>query len=332
MKAIILNGFGGTDQFSVADLPLPAVQNDEVLIQLKASGFNPIDYQMRLGLRESELMNSPVMGIELSGIVINAGANTKGFKKGDEVMALCGTDGSNGSYAQFMTLNYLFLAHKPANISFEAAAAVPTSGSTAFLCFANMTKRNQSSVFINGAAGGVGRFLISLLKAAGWNNIVATAGNEQSTAALLDLGLLPSQVINYRHPDFEQDILKANANQQFDYAIDLVGGEIAETAARLLKTEGTYLDITFLGTPKTREMLFDKGCTIINISGYAHALEGNFAWYGETLYQLAELIAQEKIQPPFVNIIGELNLKTVQEAHRLMETNQINGKKLIMSI
>ena len=325
MKAIVLNGFGDVSNFSLEEISIPEIKNNEVLIELKASAFNPIDYQMRQGLRESLLMKSPVLGRECSGIIAAVGSEVKGF-------ALGGSRGSNGSYASHMTLNYQFLAHKPGNISFEVGAAIPASGATAWQCFSRMGATAGSRIFINGAAGGVGRFLISLLLAHGCLNIIATAGSVQSRAALERLGLKPEQIVDYKVENLEKRLLNANGSAKFDYSVDLVGGQQSELAASILKVTGTYVDVTFLGTAKTREILFDKACLVINIAGYAYAMENNMSWYGHTLGRICKMIAEAKILAPEINILGELNVETVRNAHHLMETNQIYGKKLIMRI
>lgn len=332
MKAIVLNGFGDVSNFSLEEISIPEIKNDEVLIELKASAFNPIDYQMRQGLRESLLMKSPVLGRECSGIIAAVGSEVKGFALGDEIIALSGSRGSNGSYASHMTLNYQFLAHKPGNISFEVGAAIPASGATAWQCFSRMEATAGSRIFINGAAGGVGRFLISLLLAHGCLNIIATAGSVQSRAALERLGLKPEQIVDYKVENLEERLLNSNGSAKFDYSVDLVGGQQSELAASILKVTGTYVDVTFLGTAKTREILFDKACLVINIAGYAYAMDNNMSWYGHTLGMICKMIAEAKILAPEINILGELNVETVRNAHHLMETNQIYSKKLIMRI
>jgi len=331
MKAILLDGFGDVSNFSLAEIDVPAIKDDEILIRLKAAAFNPIDYQMRLGLRESRLMKSPVLGRELSGIIVEKGKYVQGYKVGDEIIAASGSRGSNGSYAEFMTLNSSFIAHKPANISFETAAAIPSAGLTAWQCFNRMRAEANSNIFISGGAGGVGRFLIKLLLINGCTNIVTTAGSEQSINALIALGLKPSQIIDYKKDNIEQNILNANGGNKYDFAVEIVGGALAEAAANVLDINGTYVDVTFFGTQLTRETLFDKGCVIINIANYAQAAK-NANWYGQTLNELAGLIGQNKIAPPEINNVGDLSVETVQLAHTLMESNKIFGKKLVMSI
>jgi NADPH2:quinone reductase len=332
MKAIVLNGFGDSSNFKLTELPTPTIKANEVLVQIKAAAFNPIDYQMRKGLRESRLMRSPVLGREFSGIVITTGPEAHRFKPGDEVMARAGSMGSNGTYAQYIALNEQLLAKKPANISFEQVAAIPSSGLTAWECFSRAGIKPGENVFITGATGGVGRFFIKLLKLYGIQHIVATTGSDESAKALNKLGIANDAIIDYHMDKLEDAVLSANGGNRFDCSVDLAGGTISEVAARVLKVNGTYLNVTFLGTPETRSALFDRACKIYNIAAYAHGLSGNLNWYGATLGLIADLIEINDITPPDVNLIGDLSEESVKEAHRLMEGNLIFGKKIVMTI
>lgn len=332
MKAIVLKGFGGVEHLHLSDLEKPAVKPGEVLIRIKAAAFNPIDYQMRQGRREKELMTSPVLGRELSGIIEELGAGVTGFLPGDEVIAASGSRGSNGSYAAYMTLSPKLLAHKPKVLSFEQATAVPSAGLTAWQCFSRMKMTTEQTVFITGGSGAVGSFLIRLLKLHGIHRILSTAGSPASQDALLALGLEPANIIDYKTEDLTKKAIAANGGQPFDFAVDIVGAEVAEVAAEVLTVNGTYLDVTFLGTEHTRGILFDKGAVVINISNYAYALKNELDWYGRTLNHLSDLIDAGKITAPAIHIVGELTVKTVQEAHLLMENNQSHGRKLVMTV
>lgn len=332
MKAIVLNGFGNVDQFSMNSFDIPAFQEHELLIAIKAAAFNPIDYQMRQGRRESLHMHSPILGREFAGVVIAAGKNTQGFQTGDEVIAAAGSKGSNGTYATHIALDYRMVAHKPASLSFSTATAIPASGLTAWQTFRRMQPQQQDHIFITGGAGAVGSFLIKLLKAHHTDQLFTTAGNEQSSAALQKLGLKPAQIIDYRQPNLTQQILAANGQRFFDWAVDIAGGSISETAAEVLGLNKNYADITFLGTARTRELLFDKGCHILNISNYAYMAAGKAEWYGQNLQQLTTLINDQVITPPAVQVVGSLSADTVKQAHLLMENNQTYGRKLVMTM
>jgi NADPH:quinone reductase len=332
MKAITLKEFGNTENFKLENYPVPKPKNDEVLIKLKATAFNPIDYQMRLGRRESHMMNSPILGRELAGIVEEIGEKVKNFKLGDEIYAASGSGGSNGSYAQYMTLTEKRIALKPKNITFEEAAAIPSAGLTAWQTFSRLHIKKKDSIFITGGSGAVGSFLIRLLKPKHLDQIITIAGSLESIDAIKAIGLKESQIIDYRNPDLESSILNANHNHYFDFTVDIVGDKSAEIAASTLKVNGVYADITFLGTQKTRETLFDKGASVLNISNYAFTLDNNLNWYGNTLRKIAGLIEAEKLAAPSINVLGNFSLKTVQQAHNIMENNLTRGKKLVMTI
>lgn len=324
MNAITLNDFGTVDNFDLKEFALPKIQPHEVLIRIAASAFNPIDYQIRSGQREKVLMIGSIMGIEFSGVITSVGKDVIGFKEGDEIIACSILRGSNGTYAEFIALSYHELVHKPENIDFATAASIPVAALTAKVCVNRMNSKTDEHIFINGASGGVGRFLVALLMHYNFKNIVATAGNEGSVAVLKGLGIPDENIINYHDGELKQKILGANNGNLYDHVVDLVGGSISEVTAQVLKINGNYLDVTFHGTEVTREILFDKAATVINIAEYAD-ISAN-----EHLRTVAALINDGKITVPEVNIVGSFNVETVKKAHHLMETNQTFGKKLIM--
>ncbi|MBC9932295.1 quinone oxidoreductase family protein [Chitinophaga qingshengii] len=332
MQAIVLHGFGDVHQFHQAELPTPSFGEAELLIAIKAAAFNPIDYQMRQGRRESEHMHSPVLGRELAGIVVAAGAQTQGFAPGDEVIAAAGSKGSNGTYATHIALDYRMVAHRPPTLPFSTATAIPAAGLTAWQTFRRMQPKPEDLLFLTGAAGAVGSFLIKLLKAHGIHQLFTTAGSEQSKAALEAIGLPPAHILDYRQPGLTQRVLQASGQRYFDWAIDIAGGSISETAAEVLGLNKGYADITFLGTPRTRELLFDKGAHILNISNYAYAVAGRTAWYGENLRELTTLLNDGAIAPPAVQVVGSFSADTVKKAHTMMENNQTYGRKLVMTM
>lgn len=332
MQAIVLNGFGDVSQFRQTALPTPAYQENELLIEIKATAFNPIDYQMRLGRRESQHMHSPVLGRELAGIVIAAGTQTQGFQPGDKVIAAAGSKGSNGTYATHIALNYNMVAHLPAALPFTTATAIPSAGLTAWQTFRRMHAQPDELLFLTGGAGAVGSFLIKLLKAHGIQQLFTAAGSEQSKAALEAMGLPAVHILDYRQPDLTQRLLDASGQRYFDWAIDIAGGNISETAAEVLGLNKGYADITFLGTQRTRELLFDKGAHILNISNYAYAVANQLSWYGQNLRELATLLNNSVITPPAVQVVGRFSADTVQQAHILMENNQTYGRKLVMTM
>lgn len=327
MKAIILNkDFKLEEGFT--EKPQP--KNNEVLIQIKASGFNPIDYQMLENELERKLISSPILGRELSGIIVEKGADVTQFNIGDEVFCGSGSMGSNGTYAEYIAVPEAIVAIKPKNISFEQAASIPSAGLTSLQIFKRLRLQPEQTIFITGAAGGVGSFLIKILLAHHIKNFVITVGSEENRQIFLNLGLKDHQIVNYREANLVENILKANHHQPFDIGIDLVGNYMAEITAEVLNINGTYVDVTALVTKKAHELLFNKGTLIMNISNYAYSMIKKYDYYKNSLEEIAELIEKGSISPSQYKIIGSLSLETVLKAHSILKNNQTQGHKLIM--
>lgn len=327
MKAVILNKNGKLED-GLAEQPQP--KNNEVLIQIKASGFNPIDYQMLENELERKLISSPILGRELSGIVVNTGSDVTEFNIGDEVYCGSGSMGSNGTYAEYIVVPEAIVSFKPKNISFEQAAAIPSVGMTSLQIFNRLKLNPENTVLVTGATGGVGSFLIKLLWAHNIRQIIATVGSEENKQILLNLGLKNHQIINYKEENLIRNILKANNDQPFEYGIDLVGNYMSEVTADVLKINGTYVDVTALVTKDAHETLFNKGTLIMNISNYTYGMVKKYEYYKNSLFQIKALIENGKILPPQHKVIGNLSLETVLQAHSVLKNNQTQGHKLIM--
>ena len=329
MKAIILKGFGGVENFEEMDVDQPHLKEKEVLIKIKATAFNPIDYQMRSGAAESKLLKSNILGRELSGEIKETGSKVIGFNIGDKVTAYVGSLASNGTYAELISVPQELLAINPQGLSFEEATALPMVGMTALQCFKRVSIPSGKKVFIAGGAGGVGTILIKLLMANGNHKIYTTAGNSESMNHLIALGVNKEHIINYN----ETDVCSVLEESEFDYVIDLVGGRMSEVCAKLVSVYGTYVDVTFLATGTAKELLFDKATQIVNIANYAQSLskgEDKLSYYGRELKELFHKIENSEITPTSINVIGNLSVETVKKAHMLMEENKTSGKKIVM--
>ena len=333
MKAIVLKAFGAVDNFELAEVPRPAVQENEVLVKIKAAAFNPIDYQMRRGDAESKLLKSAILGREFSGTVEAVGKAVTGFAPSDAVAAYVASLASNGTYAEYISVPQQMVAKKPASLPFAQAAALPLVGLTALQCVERLSLSSKDRVFVSGGAGGVGTMVLQLLMSAGIRQLITTAGNSQSRAHLHSLGLNDNQIIDYRQNNLAQRIREAIEGGEFDCCIDLVGGAMSEHCAAVLKVQGTYVDVTYLATEPARSLLFDKATVIVNVANYAFTLSGKpeqIAVYGEKLQALFQRIEAHILTPAPVEIIGVLSAETVKKAHRLLEANETKGKKLVM--
>ncbi|EJF99764.1 NADP-dependent oxidoreductase [Flavobacterium sp. F52] len=329
MKAIVLQG---NLEFRLETVEIPKPEPHQIQVKIMASGFNPIDYQMTENGSERKLIHSPILGREFSGIVTAIGAEVTQFKIGDAVFCGSGSMGSNGTYAEYICVPEGIAVKKPQKISFDEAAGIPSAGLTALQSFNRMNASSTDSILITGAAGGVGNVFIKLLIAKGFTNFVVTAGNEESINSLVNLGVKSEQIINYRKEDIYEAAFSLNGNQKFDIAVDFVGNQVAEIAAKLLKINGKYIDVTNFSTPESRSILFSKGATIHNISNYAYGIEKQYDYYKNGLAELSHLIENEIISPPNINVIGGLKKETVDTSLAILRKNKTNGRKLIMQI
>ncbi len=327
MKTVILN-----KDFQLEDgsIEKPQPKNNEVLIQIKASGFNPIDYQMLENELERRLISSPILGRELSGIVVENGNEVTQFNIGDEVFCGSGSMGSNGTYAEYIAVPEAIVSLKPKNLSFEQAAAIPSAGLTSLQIFNRLKLQPEQTILVTGAAGGVGSFFVKLLLAHHIQHFTVTVGSEDNRQMLINLGVKDHQIVNYRQENLVENLLKANNHQPFDIGVDLVGNNMAEVTAEVLKINGTYTDVTALVTKDAHELLFNKGCLIMNISNYTYTMIKKYDYYQNGLKEIKKLIENGAITPPQHKIIGSLSLKTVLKAHAILKNNQTQGHKLVM--
>jgi NADPH:quinone reductase-like Zn-dependent oxidoreductase len=163
MKAIVQDTYGTADVLSLEDIDEPVAGSGEVLIRVEAASVFIGDWHIMTGLpyvfRAANGLRGPkvrVRGQDVAGRVEGVGDGVTGFRPGDEVFGTC-----NGSFAELATARVDKIAPKPVNLTFEQAAAVPTTGTTALQALRKMGKvQPGQTVLVIGAAGGVGSFIV----------------------------------------------------------------------------------------------------------------------------------------------------------------------------
>jgi NADPH:quinone reductase-like Zn-dependent oxidoreductase len=235
MKAVVQDRYGPPDVLELRDIDRPPVGDDGVLVRVRAAGVDPgvwhlttgLPYLVRLmgfGLRAPK---SRVRGMDLAGQVEAVGRNVTHFREGDDVFGTC-----DGSFAEYACARQDDLAPKPANLSFEQAAAVPISGLTALQGLRDRGEvRAGQSVLVIGAAGGVGTFAVQIAKAFG-----AQVTGVCSTAKLdLVRSIGADHVIDYTREDFEQ------GDRRYDVILDTAGNRSLSRLRRALASRGTLV-------------------------------------------------------------------------------------------
>ncbi|GAA0965779.1 NADP-dependent oxidoreductase [Acrocarpospora macrocephala] len=258
MKAIRLHEFGGPEVLRYDEVPIPEPKPGEVLIRVHAAGVNPPDWYRREGMPNvppelrPPLSLPAIPGTDVSGVVEAAAADVDGLSAGDEVFGLLRFPSLEGSaYAEYVTAPASDLARKPAHIDHVHAAGVPMAGLTAWQFLIELGHEHPSpfqaarhrpmalgaetTVLINGAAGGVGHFAVQLAKWKRARVIAVASGTHESF--LRELGA--DQFIDYTKSRPEE------VAHDVDLVLDTVGGRDSSRFLRTLKRGGALYPVFF---------------------------------------------------------------------------------------
>lgn len=260
MKAVRQHEFGGPEVLRYEDAPVPQVKKGEVLVKVKAIGVNPPDWYLRDGYKmlppewQPEVPFPIILGTDISGVVVEVSEGVKDFSVGDEVYSMVRfpSYGDSCAYAEYVSVAVSELALKPKNIDFVEAAAAPMSLLTAwqFLIELGHNEPNPlqpnrhkpiplagKKVMVNGAAGGVGHFVVQLAKWKGAYVIAVASAKHESI--LRELGA-----------DKFIDYTKENADEivsDVDLVVDCMGGPATGRFLKTLKKGGALFPIFPLG-------------------------------------------------------------------------------------
>jgi NADPH:quinone reductase-like Zn-dependent oxidoreductase len=290
MKGVVHLCYGSPDVVRYADVPKPALQADEVLIRVHAASVNPLDwhylegtpYLVRLDAGFGKPEN-PRLGVDFAGTVEAAGRSVTRFKAGDEVFG-----GKFGALADYVAVREdRAIALKPANVSFEQAAAVPIAAVTALQALRDKGQiRPGQRVLINGASGGVGTFAVQIAKTYGAE--VTGVCSTRNVDLVRSLGA--DHVIDYTREDFTQ------GDQHYDLILDNVGTHSLLEYRRVLNPRGSYVMI---------------GSTT----------PGN--WFGFFAGPVEGLLLSPFVSQKFTMILAELNKEDLATLSTLMQSGKV---------
>ena len=321
MKAIVYRCYGSPDVLKLEDIAKPAPEDDRMLVKVHAASVNPLDWHYMRGepyvMRAGAGMGAPDsihMGVDFAGTVESVGKNVTRFKPGDEVFG-----GRDGAFAEYVSVREKgSVTMKPANLTFEQAAAVPIAAVTALQALRDKGKiQAGQNVLINGASGGVGTFAVQIAKSYG--------AKVTGVCSTRNLGLVRSigadQVIDYTQEDFTK------GSQRYDLIIDTVMTHSLSEYRRVMTPHGA---LVIVGSQ-------DKGRWLGPLSGlikarlYAPFVDQKFVFLLADLTQddlgaLGDLMQAGKVTPV---IDRRYALSEVPEAIRYLELGHARGKVVI---
>lgn len=319
MKAILFTRYGSPDVLQVTEVEKPVPNENQVLIKVMAASANPLDWhrmrgepflaRMGEGLRKPQ---DPRLGADVAGQVESVGKNVTEFKPGDEVFGAVGA----GSFAEYVCTRDKNLALKPANVSFEAAAAAPVVGYTALQGLRDHGKiRAGQKVLVNGAAGGIGTFAVQLAKSYGTE--VTGVCSTRNLDMVCSIGA--DHVVDYTREDFTR------TGQQYDLIYDAIGNRSIFDYRRALAPLGKCVIAGFTSLPRLFEhmvlgpLVSRRGNRKVGMMGISNAKK-------EDLLTIQELLETGKV----VSVIDRrYPLTETAEAIRYLETLHARGKVII---
>ena len=241
MKAIVQDQYGSLDVLELREIDKPMIKDDEVLVRVHAASVHPDVWHATKGLPYIlRLMGSGLLkpknsvpGTDMAGHVESVGKNAEVFQPGDEVFGQTVRRNqwhNGGAYAEYVAVPEGALAQKPANLTFEQAAAVPTS---ALIALDNLRDRIQpgQKVLVNGAGGGVGIFAVQVAKSYG----AEVTGVDSTRKLDMVRSIGADHVIDYSKEDFTQ------SGERYDLIFDIPGNHSLSDTRRALTPEGTYV-------------------------------------------------------------------------------------------
>jgi len=330
MKALVRKRYGGPDAVVFADIARPVPKANEILVQVRAVGLNPIDNIIPKGSFKPvlQLTLPATMGSDLAGIVVEVGAAVTRFAPGDEVFASV-FDLGTGSLAELAVVPESAAALKPTNLDFVPAASIPMVGLTTWQALKERANvRPGQKVFIPAGSGGIGTFGIQLAKHLG-----ATVGTTTSSTNVdLVASLGASEVVDYKKQRF-QDVLRG-----YDVVLGTLRGDELAKALAILSPNGIAVSLTGPLDPdfaRARRMgalfAFVFGLMSFWIRWKARKLRVRYSFLfvrpnGDQLSEIAALLEAEKIKPVVDRVFP---FERAKEALAYLETGRAKGKVVV---
>lgn len=323
MQAIRVKEPGGPEQLELGSFPKPEPGDDELLVRVRATALNRADLLQREGKYPPPPGASPLLGLEMAGVVEATGAHSDGWAVGDRVCGLL----PGGGYAEYAVVHKDQAMRIPGALSFEEAAAIPEVFLTAYqaLYWHGGLGAGQH-VLIHAGASGVGTAAIQLVRVAGAHPYVTASGPKLDVCRALGA----EAAVDYRTEDFAPRIRAVTDGYGADLIIDFIGAPYFKQNIEVMATDGRLVILATLGGAQVEALnlrsLFSKRGQVITSTlrsrteAYKARLVAAFA------EQSLPLFADGRLKPVIDRVF---DWEEVAEAHRYMGDNRNVGKLVL---
>lgn len=341
MKAAAIDGHGGVEVFRVTELPEPVINDNEVLVRVRACALNHLDVWVRRGLPGLQLEMPHVLGCDISGVIEKAGRLVTTAKEGDEVVlspglscmhceyCLSARDNlcpaydilgyrANGGYAEFVKAPSVNVIPKPKNLTFEEASSIPLVFLTAWHMLAGRVQLKAGETMLVHAAGsGVGSAAIQIGKLLG-ARVLATASTDEKLAKAKSLGA--DETMNYQQDDFLEAVKRHTAKRGVDVVFEHTGEATWEKSVRSLARGGRL--VTCGATSG-----FKGNLDIRYLFSRQIALYGSYMGAKIELLEVMKFFEDGRLKPV---VDRTLPLEKAAEAHEAIEDRAQFGKVVLV--
>jgi NADPH:quinone reductase-like Zn-dependent oxidoreductase len=306
MRAVLIRRYGGPEVVEVADVEAPVPQPGEVLVRVRASSVNPIDWRIATGALKLFVRHSlpMILGVDVAGVVSALGEGATRLAVGDEVFAM--SPNELGASAQYIALPESLVVKKPANVTMEEAASMPAVALTALQSLRDLGHLHEGQqVLVNGASGGVGVFAVQLAKVLG----AKVTGVTSPDNAELVRGLGADRIVDYKTTDFTREGI------EYDVVFDCIGKRTFGECKPALAHRGTYISteaVPSLFLDVAMSALFSRKAKAVIVKSR-----------GEDLDFLRDLVEKGRVKPVVDRVFP---LDAVLDAYAYSRTGRVRGK------
>ena len=314
---------GPPEVLTIAEGPVPAPKEGEVLIEVSHAGVNRPDCAQRAGTYAPPPDASPIIGLEVAGTVVACGSGVATLRVGDAVCAL--TPG--GGYAEYCTTPAGFCLPIPKGFTALEAASLPENYFTVWNNLIDRGRLRQGEkALIHGGSSGIGLAAIQLAKQFG-ATVFTTAGSEDKTAFCQSIGA--DHAINYKTHDFVAEIARITGKSGVDVILDMVGGDYIEKNLKCLALEGRMVMIAFLKGGRVEidwRHIMMRRLTVTGSTLRASPTERKVALAQALRENVWPLLEARKVKTVIHRVFP---LAEAAAAHALMESSQHIGKIML---